>query len=186
MLCRFGSSVGHFCVRICTFVLVKQVIWVPSCVSRGMGSCACSGSAPYVSMRQHTSACVSIRQHASACVSIRQHTSAYVSIRQHTSCVSRGMRSCACSDSAAYVSIRQHASAYVSIRHACRAVWALVRALTLHQQRLRCQYLHFRTSKASKTEHLETLDREHKHRELLLHFCTSGKASTFVPVKQVN
>ncbi len=75
MLCRFGSSVGHLCVRISTFVLVKQVIWVPSCVSRGMGSCACSDSAPYVS----------IRQHASAYVSIRQHTSAYVS--KHHACL---------------------------------------------------------------------------------------------------
>ena len=47
--------------------------------------------AAYVSIRQHTSACVSsgcdsgtrhrgIRQHTSAYVSIRQHTSAYVSI----------------------------------------------------------------------------------------------------------
>jgi hypothetical protein len=37
-----------------------------------------TGISPYVSMRQHASACVSMRQHTSAYVSICQHTSAYV------------------------------------------------------------------------------------------------------------
>ena len=56
----------------------------------------------YVSVRQHTSACVSIRQ-----VSVRHAGSgALPSIRQHTS---------------ACVSICQHASAYVSIRQV--SVW---------------------------------------------------------------
>jgi hypothetical protein len=68
------------------------------------------GTAPPVSIRQHTSAYVSIRQHTSAYVSIRQHTlldsasrgpgtAPPVSIRQHTS---------------AHVSIRQHTSAYAA------------------------------------------------------------------------
>ena len=65
----------------------------------------------YVSIRQHTSACVQIRQHTSKYVSIRQHTSAYVQIRQHMPAYLRIRQ-----QTSAYVSIRQHTSAYVSIR----------------------------------------------------------------------
>jgi hypothetical protein len=97
-------------VRICTFVLVKNVDYLSTSPARksvvphlpAYDSIRQQTSA-YVSIRQHTSAYVSIRQHTSAFVSIRQHTSAYVSIRQHTSAdVSRRQQT------SAYVSIRQH------------------------------------------------------------------------------
>ncbi len=89
--------------------------------------------APYIRIRQHTSAYVSIRQHTSvnirqqasayvsqqtsadvsirqsAYVSRREHTWAYVNIREHTwAHISQ--------HTSAYVSTREHASAYVSIR----------------------------------------------------------------------
>ncbi len=80
-----------------------------------------------VATRQHTSAYVSIRQHTSACVcphttasslpvSISQHTSAYVSIRQHTS-------ACVCPHTTASslpVSIRQHVCVFILLRRRYR------------------------------------------------------------------
>ena len=119
-------------------------------------------------MRQHTSvsAYVSIRQHTSACVSsvsIRWHTSAYVSIRQHTPAYlasiwrseMRGGRgiagptpraACASWNTSAYVSIRQHTSAYAYVSigrlHAPHALpgirqhkWAYV-SIRIRQHRL--------------------------------------------------
>jgi hypothetical protein len=116
---------------------------------------------------------VSMRQ--STYVSIRQHTSAYVSIRQHTS---------------AYVSIRQHASAYVSIRQNTLAFWLFCVQLqrdpthysALTCQLVRCPYLYFCTSKASK---LSTCAIQLTTRRLRV--SSSGvRICTFVPVKQVN
>jgi hypothetical protein len=98
-----------------------------------------------------------------AYVSIRQHTSADVSIRQHTSAyVSRRQHTSAYvsirQHTSAYVSIRQHTSAFVSIRQHTSASWSsCAKSLNPIVCPL-CQYLYF---------------------------CTS-KASTFVPVKQVN
>jgi hypothetical protein len=92
-------------------------------------------------IRQHTSAYVTayvsirhcIRQHTSAYVSIRQHTSAHVSTRQNTS---------------AYVSIRQHTPAYVRLRQTGRRIFGL--SVSSATKLLRCQYLYFCTSNASK------------------------------------
>ena len=87
--------------------------------------------APYVSIRQHTSAHVSIREHKEACLeeevaaaqrSQPLHThlhTTYVSIRQHTP--ENRLHT-------AYVSIRQHTSAYASTRTrkigSMRTAWA--------------------------------------------------------------
>jgi hypothetical protein len=69
----------------------------------------------YVSIRQHTLACVSIRQHMRAHLlsrCIRQHTLACVSIRQHMR--AHLLSRCIRQHTSAYVSIRQHTSAYAS------------------------------------------------------------------------
>jgi len=62
-----------FCVRICTFVLVKQVNWVPGQRLVHLDSLA-EPSMQHLRLLPDTSAHVSIRQHTSAYVSIRQHT----------------------------------------------------------------------------------------------------------------
>ena len=72
----------------------------------------------YVSIRQHTSACVSLRvreralPHSTRPAS-RQHTSAYFSMRQHTSKRARFAAFDTSCLRSAYVSIHQHTSACV-------------------------------------------------------------------------
>jgi hypothetical protein len=99
--------------------------------------------------------------------SILQHTSAYVSIRQHTSACGSALRlACHPQHTSAYVGTRQHPSAYVGIREhpsylprAARKYLSPAEPAAPHlhtppappgTRLLRCQYVYFSTSKASK------------------------------------
>jgi hypothetical protein len=115
-------------------------------------------SSAFVSICQHLSAFVSICQHLSAFVSICQHLSAFVSIRQHTSARStpaeRQHLVVPFHAMDLLADCRQHTPAYVSIRQHTSALSFHAMDLLADWRLLRCQYLYFCTSTASKVSNL--------------------------------